>query len=126
MSAELNQGGVLGRGKLTNTQRIELLEQDRENQSRVLTALVESSKSFTPEQIAQLKAVIVEVWGDAGLRLDEAQHEDEARRDFMFLRSLRKGVNGTAAKIGWLVIAAVCGAVIWLVNSGLSVWRGGP
>jgi hypothetical protein len=125
MSADTNQGGALGRGRMTNTQRIELLEHDREAQSRVLTALVESGKAFTPEQIAQLRAVMVDVLGDAGLRLDQAEHEDEARRDFMFLRSLRKGVNGTAAKIGWLVIAAVCGAVIWLVNSGLNVWRAG-
>lgn len=125
MSAEMNHGGSLGRSKMTQTQRIELLEHDRENQSRVLTALVEGSKSFTPEQIAQLRAVMVDVLGDAGLRLDETEHEDEARRDFMFLRALRKGVNGTAAKIGWLVIAAVCGAAIWLVNSGLNVWRAG-
>jgi hypothetical protein len=125
MSAELNQGSPLGRSKMTHAQRIELLEHDREAQSRVLTALVENAKTFTPEQIAQLRAVMVDVLGDAGLRLDEAEHEDEARRDFMFLRSLRKGVNGTAAKIGWLVIAAVCGAVIWLVNSGLNVWRAG-
>ncbi len=38
----------LGRGRLTNTKRIELLEKDREDQSRVLTALVQSSKTFTP------------------------------------------------------------------------------
>lgn len=124
MSAELNQGGALGRNKMSQGQRIELLEHDREAQSRVLTALVDGSKTFTPQQIAQLRAVMVDVLGDAGLRLDQAEHEDEARRDFMFLRSLRKGVNGTAAKIGWLVIAAAIGAVIWLVNSGLSVWRG--
>lgn len=114
----------LGRGRLTNTKRIELLEKDREDQSRVLTALVQGSKTFTPEQVAQLRAVMVDVLGDAGLRLDEAEHEDEARRDFMFLRAFRKGVNGTAAKIGWLVIAAVCGVLIWLVNAGLNVWKG--
>lgn len=114
----------LGREKLTLGKRVELLEHDRAEQSRIITALVDSSKSFTPEHIAQLRAVLVEVMGDAGLRLEQPEHEDEARRDFMFLRSLRKGVNGTAAKIGWLVIAAVCGAVIWLVNSGLNVWKG--
>lgn len=114
---------ALGRSGMTQAKRIELLEADRESQSRVLTALVESSKKFTPEQVGQLRAVMVEVLGDAGLRLDAAEHEDEARRDFMFLRSLRRGVNGTAAKVGWLVIAAVCGAIIWLVNSGLNFWK---
>lgn len=123
MTAE-RKAGPLGRGRMTAAQRIELLEHDREAQSRVITELVASSKTFTPEQIAQLRTVMVEVLGDAGLRLDETEHEDEARRDFMFLRALRRGVNGTAAKIGWLVIAAFFGGVAWLVNSGLNVWRG--
>lgn len=82
------------------------------------------SDAFSSEQLAQLRAVFREELADAGLRIDGADHVDEARRDFMFLRSLRKGVNGTAAKIGWLVIAAVIGAVIWLVNSGLTFWKG--
>lgn len=114
----------LGRDRLTLSRRVALLEHDREAQSRVITELVASSKSFTPEQVAQLRAVMVEVFGDAGLRLDGAGHEDEARRDFMFLRALRQGVNGAAAKIGWLVIAAIFGGVVWLVSTGLNVWRG--
>lgn len=78
--------------------------------------------------MAQLKLAMTEVlreeMADAGLRLDGADHVDEARRDYMFLRSLRKGVNGTAAKIGWFFIAAVLGAVVWLVNGGLNMWKG--
>lgn len=124
MPADMNENDSLGRARLTNTKRIELLERDRAQQSRVLTVLVESSKSFTPEQIAQLRAVMVDVLGDAGLRLDGAGHEDEARKDFMFLRAFRTGVNGTAGKIGWLVIAALCGALFWLVTAGLNAWRG--
>jgi hypothetical protein len=82
------------------------------------------SDAFSPEQLNQLRAVFREELADAGLRIDNADHQDEARRDFMFLRSLRKGVNGTAAKIGWTVIAAVLGVVFWLVNSGLNFWKG--
>jgi hypothetical protein len=80
--------------------------------------------AFSPEQLNQLRSVFREELADAGLRIDNADHQDEARRDFMFLRSLRKGVNGTAAKIGWTVIAAILGVVFWLVNSGLNFWRG--
>ena len=87
-----------------------------------------SDETFSPAQIAQLQLAIKEVlreeMADAGLRLDGADHVDEARRDYMFLRSLRRGVNGTAAKIGWFFIAAVLGAVVWLVNGGLSLWKG--
>src|SRR5690606_32415493 len=115
---------ALGRGRLTLTKRIELLEKDREDQSRVLTALVEGSQTFTPEQLAQLRGVLVEVLADAGLRLEQTGDEDEARKDFMFLRAFRTGVTGTAGKIGWLVIAALCGALFWLVTAGLNAWRG--
>lgn len=87
-----------------------------------------SDETFSAAQMAQLKLAMTEVlreeMADAGLRLDGADHVDEARRDYMFLRSLRKGVNGTAAKIGWFFIAAVLGAVVWLVNGGLSLWKG--
>lgn len=82
------------------------------------------SEAFSSEQLAQLRQVFREELADAGLRLDGADHVDEARRDFMFLRSLRRGVNGTAAKIGWFFIAAMLGAVVWLVNGGLNWWKG--
>ena len=85
-------------------------------------------EGFTPEQLRQLETTVRkavrEEMADAGLRLDDGDHQDEARRDFMFLRSLRKGVNGAAAKVGWLVIAAAFGGVVWLFNAGLTVWRG--
>ena len=109
---------------MTNTKRIELLERDRAQQSRVLSALVDASKSFTPEQLAQLRAIMTDVLGDAGLRVDAAEQQDEARRDFMFLRAFRRAVNAVASKIGWLVIAAIVGGIIWLVNAGLNAWRG--
>lgn len=83
---------------------------------------------FTKAQLAQLtdaiRSAVREELADAGLRLDGADHQDDARRDFMFIRSLRKAVNGTAAKVGWAIIAALISAVFWLVNSGLDVWRG--
>lgn len=83
-----------------------------------------SEDAFSPAQLAQLRQVFREEMGDAGLRLDGADHIDEARRDLMFLRSLRLGVNGTAAKIGWFFIAAVLAGIVWLVQSGLTFWKG--
>lgn len=86
------------------------------------------SDGFSSEQLHQLEAIVQngvrKGFADAGLRTDEADQIDEARRDFAFVRNLRKGVNGTAAKIGWMVIAALIGALIWLVNSGLTFWKG--
>lgn len=112
---------------LTEGQRLTLLERDSRDHAKSLSTIIEKvGKGFTDEQIAQIRAAFREELADAGLRLDEPDHVDEARRDFMFLRSLRRGVNGTAAKIGWLVIAAVIGAVIWVFNSGLTFWKGSP
>ncbi|KRA42081.1 hypothetical protein [Devosia sp. Root635] len=114
---------TLGRARMTLAKRVDLLEKDREDQSRVLTALVESSKSFTDEQMKQMRSAMADVLADAGLRVESDQQQDEARKDFMFLRWLRTGVNGLAAAIGWLVIAAFVGGTIWLVNAGLNAWR---
>jgi hypothetical protein len=67
------------------------------------------TEAFSPEQMEQLRCAFREELADAGLRIDGPEHVDDARRDFMFLRSLRKGVNGLASKIGWSVIVAVLG-----------------
>lgn len=123
MADNIDEHDALGRGRMTSVKRIELLERDRAQQSRVLTELVKAGQSFTPEQLAQLRAAMREELADAGLRLESSDQQDEARRDFMFLRWLRTGVNGLAMAIGWLFIAAFCGGIIWLVNAGLNTWR---
>lgn len=81
---------------------------------------------FTQEQLSQLEKIVEEGvrkgFADAGLRTDEADQIDEARKDFSFVRSLRKGINGIASKIGWAVIMAVLGGAIWVFNMGLNFW----
>lgn len=83
---------------------------------------------FTAAQIAQLESVVDKtvrrVFADAGLRVDEGDHEDEARRDFAFLRTMRRTLGGWATSVGWVVILSVISAVIWLIQSGLTFWKG--
>lgn len=85
-----------------------------------------NDQAFTDVQMAQLRLAIKEgveeAFADAGLRIDEGDNQDAARRDFMFLRTLRTGVNGTAAKIGWLVIAAIFAGFVWLMQAGFAFW----
>lgn len=115
----------LARGSMTNTKRIELLETDREAQSRVLTELITKvGQGFSPEQLAQIRAAMREELADAGLRLDGAAHQDEAREDFRFIRRLRKRVDGAASKVGATVILAIASGAIWLVMQGLNLWKG--
>lgn len=79
--------------------------------------------AFSHAQLEQLRQLLRDELGSVGLRVEGADHIDDARKDFMFLRSLRQGVNGFAAKIGWFFIAAVLGCLVWLVNSGLTWWK---
>jgi len=85
---------------------------------------------LTQEQLQQIEAVVRlavrEEIAEAGLRLDGPDHVDSAREDFRFLRKLRTGVDGLAAKIGWMVIAAIIGGLIWLVTLGANTWKGIP
>ena len=113
---------ALGRRGLTNTKRIELLEQDRERQSLVLTGLIEASQSFTPKQVEQLRSVMADVLADAGLRLDDADHQDEAREDFRFLRWLRRLKDALASKIGNAVVSAFIVILFAIIASGFWAW----
>lgn len=122
MSAD-TQHGALGRGKLTLGHRVDLLEQDREKQSLVLTGLIEQiGKGFTPEQLAQIRTAMREELADAGLRLDGADHQDEAREDFRFLRRLRHTWDGTTKKIGTAVLTALIGFALIIFGSGFWHW----
>lgn len=83
---------------------------------------------FTAEQLKQIEAVVRlsvrEELNDAGLRVDGAEHQDEAREDFRFIRRLRKRVDGAASKVGMTVLLAIISALIWLVVQGANFWKG--
>ncbi len=86
------------------------------------------SDGFTPEQRLQLEE-IVEVGvrkglADVGLRVDDGADVDQARKDFAFIRTVRRTLGGWATSIGWFVILSVLGVIVWLINSGLQFWRG--
>lgn len=112
----------LGRKRLTLGKRVELLERDRAQQSRVLTAIVDAGKTFTPEQIAQLRAVMREEFASAGLRIDGADDQDEAREDFRFLRRLRLTWDGSTRRVGTAVLTALIGVAMIIFGSGFWQW----
>jgi len=82
---------------------------------------------FTKAQLEQLtgavRNAVREELADAGLRIDGPDHQDAAKEDFRFLRKLRTGIDGLASKIGWAVIAAMLGGVVWVVQLGLNAWK---
>lgn len=83
--------------------------------------------TFSPAQLAQLEAmyrkVVREELADIGLRVDSPDHQEVVREDLWFLRWLRKAVDGTVAKVGWTVIAAVLSGLGYVAYLGLEAWR---
>lgn len=123
MTAPPEDESELGRAKLTNTRRIELLERDRAQQSRMITQLVEAVQhGFTDAQLGQIRAAFREELADAGLRLDDADHQDEAREDFRFLRGLRRLRDSVAKKIGNAVVTALIVIAFVIIGSGFWTW----
>lgn len=70
---------------------------------------------------ALVKGAVSEALHDIGIRTDEAEHIDEAREDFRFVRRLRKGYDGAASKIGGTVIVAFVTGLGWLLWLGAQV-----
>ncbi len=58
----------------------------------------------------------------AGLRIDEEEHVEDARRDFMFLRRMREASEGISSKVGMAVILAVFSALGVMLSNGFHFW----
>jgi len=115
----------LGRGRMTQGKRIELLERDRAQQSRMITELVDKvGKGFTDQQLAQIRDAMREELSDAGLRLDNADNQDEAREDFRFLRRLRKAFDGISTQVGRSVLLGFIGVAAVIIGLGFWQWIG--
>lgn len=86
---------------------------------------------FTPAQLQQIttavRTAVREELADAGLRLDDAEHQDEAREDFRFLRRLRNNFDGAAQQIGRAVLGAIITIILAIIAAGWWTWisRGG-
>jgi uncharacterized coiled-coil protein SlyX len=113
----------LGRGKMSLGRRIDLLERDRAQQSRAITELINKvQKGFTPEQLDQIRTAFREELADAGLRLDDATQQDEAREDFRFLRRLRQSWDRAAGKVGNAALLGVIGVCATIIGLGFWAW----
>jgi len=78
---------------------------------------------LTPDQFKALvrEAVRAEL-SEAGLRLDDTNHQYEAREDFRFLRNIRTTLTSWSSRVGALFITAVFGGLIWLVMTGFKLF----
>ena len=60
-----------------------------------------------------------EAMHDIGIRTDEPDHIEQARKDFIFLRSVRETFSSAAGKIGSTILLAVVGGFLWAVWWGI-------
>ena len=83
---------------------------------------------FSPEQILQLEAIVEkgvrQGFADAGLRIDDGASVDDARKDFAFIRLMRRTLGGWATNIGWFIILSVLSAIGWLIWQGFQLVKG--
>jgi len=108
----------------TVEERLTVIERDVRDHAKSLTALVASGSSFSSEQVEQLRTVLREELGDAGLRLDGPDHVDASREDFRFLRRLRLNWDGASRRVGGIVLVAVLGIAMAIIGAGFWAWLG--
>lgn len=72
---------------------------------------------------AIVRAAVREELSAVGMRVDEPEHQDEVREDLRFIRKMRKAFDGAASKIGYTILTALAGGVIWLMVQGANFWK---
>ena len=103
--------------------RLNALEQASQQHARIITeALEKVGNGFSDEQMGQLRQLFSEVLADAGLRVDEPDHQDAAREDFRFLRRLRTNWDGAVSKIGNAVLLAIIAVGGTIIGLGFWAW----
>ena len=88
-----------------------------------------SEGPFTQAQLEQLttaiRTAVREELADAGLRIDDSDHQDAAKEDFRFLRRLRQSWDGAVNKIGNAVLIGVIAISGTIASLGFWAWING-
>lgn len=72
------------------------------------------------ELIAAIRVAVRAEFSAAGLRIDDADAQDEAKEDFRFLRRLRQRADSVANKVGMAVILAIVVACLGFLWQGFA------
>lgn len=73
---------------------------------------------------ALIRKAVRDEFSASGLRVDEPEHQYQAREDFRFLRKMRGAFDGAASKIGYTILTAFAGGILWLIYQGANMWKG--
>jgi hypothetical protein len=83
-----------------------------------MSEIVRMSKD---ELKALVKEAVSEAMHDIGIRTDEPDHVEQARKDFIFLRSIRETFSSAAGKIGSAVLLSIVGGFMLVVWWGIQL-----
>jgi hypothetical protein len=104
--------------------RLDAMERNQSQLASSHAILVDNiGKGFTEQQLGQIRHAFRDELADAGLRLDDAGHQDEAREDFRFLRGLRPMRDSMSAKIGNAVITDFIVICFDIIGTGFWQWN---
>lgn len=72
------------------------------------------------EMIAVIRTAVRAEFSAAGLRVDDAEDQDQSREDFRFLRRLRNRVDKVSSAVGMAIILAIITGLIAFTWSGFT------
>lgn len=79
--------------------------------------------TISREELRQIvRDAVREAFDDVGLQVEDKDDIKEARRDFDFIRSLRRNVTGIANKVGMAIVLSLVGGFITIVTFGFKAF----
>jgi hypothetical protein len=83
--------------------------------------------SISKDELRSLvKEAVRDALFEAGLRTEEPEHIEEARKDFSFLRRMRMASDGAASKIGYFILATVGSGLLFALWQGIKLTAKAP
>jgi len=88
-------------------------------------AAMNDAMNISREELRQIvREAVREAFDDVGLQVEDKDDIREARKDFDFIRSLRRNLTGIASKVGMAIVLSIVGGLITLLTFGLKAFLG--
>lgn len=86
-------------------------------------AAMNDAMNISREELRQIvREAVREAFDDVGLQVEDKDDIREARKDFDFIRSLRRNLTGIANKVGMAILLALVGGACTIVGLGLKAF----
>jgi hypothetical protein len=69
-----------------------------------------------------VESAVKRAFRDVGIHSEHGDDVDQVRADFLFIRKLRRGSEGMAAKVGYTLITVAVTAALFIFTLGSKSW----